>query len=116
MLRCVVVLVLLSGCWLVTVQQRWRMVELIVAVELENWENSPPNWNTDDPCGDQWDGVGCTGARVTSLGLSNMNLKGTLSGDIGVLAELRSLLGLKGIYEAVVPDSQVFVLRNDTVT
>lgn len=25
-------------------------------------------------------------------------------------------LGLKGIDEAVVPDSQVFVLRNDTVT
>ncbi|RZC85111.1 hypothetical protein C5167_047897 [Papaver somniferum] len=79
-------------------------------------ENSPPNWNTDDPCGDHWDCVGCTGSRVTSLGLSNMNLKGTLTGDIRVLAELRSLLGLKGVDEVVVPDSQVFVLRNDTVT
>ncbi|XP_026418937.1 probable leucine-rich repeat receptor-like protein kinase At5g49770 [Papaver somniferum] len=56
-----------------------------------NWENSPPNWNSDDPCGTQWDGVGCTGSRVTSLGLSSMNLKGRLSGDIGGLSELRSL-------------------------
>ncbi|XP_026412454.1 probable leucine-rich repeat receptor-like protein kinase At5g49770 isoform X2 [Papaver somniferum] len=93
----------------------WTAIAVLRSLK-ENWENSPPNWNTDDPCGDQWDGVGCTGARVTSLELSNMNLKGTLNGDIGVLAELRSLLGLKGIDEAVVPDSQVFVLRNDTVT
>ncbi|MCL7048471.1 hypothetical protein MKW94_029437, partial [Papaver nudicaule] len=57
----------------------------------DNWENSPPNWNSDDPCGSQWDGVGCSGSRVTSLGLSSMNLKGSLSGDIGGLSELRSL-------------------------
>ncbi|RZC77958.1 hypothetical protein C5167_002159, partial [Papaver somniferum] len=67
----------------------WTAIAVLRSLK-ENWENSPPNWNTDDPCGDQWDGVGCTGARVTSLELSNMNLKGTLNGDIGVLAELRS--------------------------
>ncbi|KAI3876093.1 hypothetical protein MKW92_053928, partial [Papaver armeniacum] len=77
----------------------------------DDWENSPPNWNSDDPCGDQWDGVGCTGSRVTSLGLSSMNLKGTLSGDIGGLTELRSLDlsfndGLTGSLTARIGDLQ----------
>ncbi|KAI3924505.1 hypothetical protein MKW98_032706 [Papaver atlanticum] len=56
-----------------------------------SWENSPPNWESNDPCGNQWDGVGCSDSRVTSLGFSSMNLKGTLSGAIGGLSELRSL-------------------------
>ncbi|KAI3993779.1 hypothetical protein MKX01_002792 [Papaver californicum] len=76
-----------------------------------NWENSPPNWNSDDPCGNQWDGVSCTNSRVTALGLSGMNLKGTLSSDIGGLTELRSLdlsfnPGLTGSLTARVGDLQ----------
>ncbi|KAI3994079.1 hypothetical protein MKX01_012336 [Papaver californicum] len=76
-----------------------------------NWENSPPNWDSNDPCGNQWDGVGCTGSRVTSLGLSSMNLKGTLGGDIGGLSELRSLDlsfndGLTGSLTARIGDLQ----------
>ncbi|KAI5419053.1 leucine-rich repeat receptor protein kinase HPCA1 [Lathyrus oleraceus] len=56
------------------------------------WKNTPPSWDkSDDPCGAPWDGVTCSKSRVTSLGLSTMGLKGTLSGDIGGLTELRSL-------------------------
>ncbi|OVA17137.1 Protein kinase domain [Macleaya cordata] len=56
-----------------------------------NWENTPPSWRSGDPCGNKWEGVTCTGSRVTALGLSSMDLKGTLSGDIGELSELTSL-------------------------
>ncbi|XP_010038738.2 probable leucine-rich repeat receptor-like protein kinase At5g49770 [Eucalyptus grandis] len=55
------------------------------------WQNTPPSWAKDDPCGVPWDGVTCNNLRVTALGLSSMNIKGSLSGDIGGLTELRSL-------------------------
>ncbi|KAL5741965.1 hypothetical protein ACOSP7_028697 [Xanthoceras sorbifolium] len=62
-----------------------------VLQSLKNWRNTPPSWGkSDDPCED-WEGVKCTSARVTSLGLSTMGLEGNLSGDIGGLTELRSL-------------------------
>ncbi|KAM5574173.1 leucine-rich repeat receptor protein kinase HPCA1 [Rosa sericea] len=55
------------------------------------WTNTPPNWETPDPCEDGWDGIGCHNMRVVSLKLSSMNLTGTLSGDIGQLSELQIL-------------------------
>ncbi|OWM81577.1 hypothetical protein CDL15_Pgr007615 [Punica granatum] len=56
------------------------------------WQNTPPTWSrSSDPCGLPWEGVTCDGSRVTALGLSTMDIKGQLSGDIGGLAELRSL-------------------------
>ncbi|XP_068669079.1 leucine-rich repeat receptor protein kinase HPCA1-like [Aristolochia californica] len=58
----------------------------------DTWQNVPPSWlNSDDPCGDQWDGVACNNSRITSLRLSTMGLTGSLTGDIGELSELRSL-------------------------
>ncbi|GMY17686.1 probable leucine-rich repeat receptor-like protein kinase At5g49770 isoform X1, partial [Fagus crenata] len=56
-----------------------------------SWQNTPSNWVGDDPCGDLWVGIECTNSRVTSLLLSNMNLMGQLSGDIGSLSELQYL-------------------------
>ncbi|KAJ6742429.1 LRR RECEPTOR-LIKE KINASE [Salix viminalis] len=56
------------------------------------WQNTPPSWGqSDDPCGAPWEGVTCSNSRITALGLSTMSLVGKLSGDIGGLAELRSL-------------------------
>ncbi|PIA59777.1 hypothetical protein AQUCO_00400579v1 [Aquilegia coerulea] len=58
------------------------------------WENLPPSWDRspNDPCGAQWEGITCNGTRVTALGLSTLNIKGTLNGgDIRGLSELRSL-------------------------
>ncbi|XP_030546551.1 leucine-rich repeat receptor protein kinase HPCA1-like [Rhodamnia argentea] len=55
------------------------------------WEDTPPSWAKDDPCGVPWDGVTCNDSRVTALGLSSMNIKGSLTGDIGGLTELSSL-------------------------
>ncbi|KAM7474428.1 hypothetical protein LguiB_021671 [Lonicera macranthoides] len=55
------------------------------------WENTPPNWVGMDPCGDRWEGIGCTNSRVTSITLLSMNLTGTLSGDILNLSELQTL-------------------------
>ncbi|KAM7474427.1 hypothetical protein LguiB_021670 [Lonicera macranthoides] len=55
------------------------------------WENTPPNWVGTDPCGDRWEGIGCTNSRVTSITLSSMSLTGTLSGDIQYFSELQTL-------------------------
>ncbi|XP_021829031.1 probable leucine-rich repeat receptor-like protein kinase At5g49770 [Prunus avium] len=59
----------------------------------EAWKNLPPSWNdkSNDPCGMKWEGVTCNNSRVTALGLSAMNMKGQIQGDIGGLSELRSL-------------------------
>ncbi|KAK9928626.1 hypothetical protein M0R45_025750 [Rubus argutus] len=55
------------------------------------WTNTPPSWGTLDPCENGWDGIWCNNTRVTTLTLPNMNLTGTLSGDIQQLAELQIL-------------------------
>ncbi|XP_065851732.1 leucine-rich repeat receptor protein kinase HPCA1 isoform X2 [Euphorbia lathyris] len=57
----------------------------------DSWLNTPPSWNSGDPCGTPWEGVTCKDSRVTALGLSTMSLKGKLTGDIGGLTELISL-------------------------
>ncbi|XP_030473600.2 leucine-rich repeat receptor protein kinase HPCA1-like isoform X1 [Syzygium oleosum] len=58
---------------------------------MSEWQNTPPNWVGTDPCGDAWDGIGCTNSRITSITLSSMGLTGSLSGDIGQLFELQIL-------------------------
>ncbi|TQD77023.1 hypothetical protein C1H46_037469 [Malus baccata] len=58
----------------------------------QTWSNVPPSWDkSSDPCGAQWEGVTCNDSRVTALGLSAINVKGKIEGDIGSLSELRSL-------------------------
>ncbi|MBA0748365.1 hypothetical protein Gogos_005202 [Gossypium gossypioides] len=57
----------------------------------DEWQNLPPTWTGADPCGDSWVGIECTGSRVTSITLPNMNLVGELSGDIAMLSELQQL-------------------------
>ncbi|XP_020597647.1 protein STRUBBELIG-RECEPTOR FAMILY 6-like [Phalaenopsis equestris] len=60
---------------------------------MDSVKNMPPGWGkSEDPCGSQpWEGVSCAGSRVTQLKLYNMGLRGTLSGDIGSLTELKIL-------------------------
>lgn len=61
---------------------------------MKKWSNLPASWKkkSNDPCGDKWDGVICNGnSRVTSLNLFGMDMKGTLSDDIGSLTELTVL-------------------------
>ncbi|XP_031485903.1 leucine-rich repeat receptor protein kinase HPCA1 [Nymphaea colorata] len=55
------------------------------------WRNTPPSWKRGDPCDAPWEGVGCTGSRVTSLKLSSMGLEGNDISDIGSLTELQVL-------------------------
>ncbi|TYI78634.1 hypothetical protein E1A91_D06G226200v1 [Gossypium mustelinum] len=57
----------------------------------DEWQNLPPTWTGADPCGDRWVGIECTGSRVTSITLPNVNLVGELSGDIAMLSELQQL-------------------------
>lgn len=56
-------------------------------------DNMPSGWGrSNDPCGSQpWEGVTCSGFRVTELKLYNMGLKGKLSSDIATLTALRIL-------------------------
>ncbi|XP_050379403.1 leucine-rich repeat receptor protein kinase HPCA1-like [Argentina anserina] len=67
-----------------------------------SWKNTPPSWdNSSDPCGFPWEGVECTGARVTALKLSSMGLIGEINSYIGGLTELNGLVlsfnrGLQG--------------------
>ncbi|KAH7667422.1 Non-specific serine/threonine protein kinase protein [Dioscorea alata] len=59
---------------------------------MNEWENTPPSWErSDDPCGTPWEGISCEDSRVTVVKLSSLGLKGTLSGDVGQLTELKSL-------------------------
>ncbi|XP_075667182.1 leucine-rich repeat receptor protein kinase HPCA1-like [Castanea sativa] len=94
---------------LVTVQRSQLFLLLVfiilsaIAAETENqdyvallslkdiWQNTPPNWVGSDPCGKGWEGIGCTNSRVTSITLSSIGLTGTLSGDIELLTELKTL-------------------------
>eukprot|EP00250_Pteridium_aquilinum_P016514 c23140_g3_i1 orf=567-1115(+) len=50
------------------------------------------NWNPFDqhPCG--WFGVSCEIGKVTSVNLSGLSLKGTLSSELGQLVSLRKLI------------------------
>ncbi|KAK6945680.1 Serine-threonine/tyrosine-protein kinase, catalytic domain [Dillenia turbinata] len=73
----------------------------ILRILLSEWQMVPPNWAGTDPCGDNWDGIGCTNQRVTSISLSSMGLIGPLPSDIVSLTELQILDlsyngGLKG--------------------
>ncbi|XP_024187842.1 leucine-rich repeat receptor protein kinase HPCA1-like [Rosa chinensis] len=65
----------------------------VMMILRDSWKNTPSSWeHSDDPCGVPWEGVNCTGARVTELRLSAMGLIGELStGYIGQLDELTSL-------------------------
>ncbi|XP_059652124.1 leucine-rich repeat receptor protein kinase HPCA1-like isoform X2 [Cornus florida] len=58
---------------------------------MDGWKNTPSSWNSSDPCANDWEGIGCTKSRVTSITLSSMNLAGQLSGDIQSLSELQTL-------------------------
>ncbi|XP_010521415.1 PREDICTED: probable leucine-rich repeat receptor-like protein kinase At5g49770 [Tarenaya hassleriana] len=82
---------------------------------MNEWKNFPPNWKGSDPCGSGWVGISCTNGRVTSISLANMNLKGTLSGDISALSELQILdlsynLGLTGTLPSAI--GQLKKLKN----
>ncbi|KAJ0977192.1 hypothetical protein J5N97_012666 [Dioscorea zingiberensis] len=55
------------------------------------WQNTPLNWNGVDPCGDSWVGISCNNSRIVSITLPSLGLKGTLSGDIQSMTELKTL-------------------------
>ncbi|KAJ3669117.1 hypothetical protein LUZ60_011067 [Juncus effusus] len=56
---------------------------------MSSWSNAPSSWRqSTDPCDTPWDGIQCANGRVTSVKLSGVNIKGTLSGDVGSLTEL----------------------------
>ncbi|XP_057439744.1 protein STRUBBELIG-RECEPTOR FAMILY 6-like isoform X2 [Lotus japonicus] len=57
--------------------------------------NSPSQlgWpaNGDDPCGQSWKGITCSGNRVTEIKLSNLGLTGTLAYGLQALTSVTSL-------------------------
>ncbi|KAJ0100204.1 hypothetical protein Patl1_21597 [Pistacia atlantica] len=57
----------------------------------DTWDNIPPRWMGSDPCGDNWEGIGCNNPRVISIILTSMGVAGTLSTDITILSELQIL-------------------------
>ncbi|CAL1376264.1 unnamed protein product [Linum trigynum] len=47
--------------------------------------------NGDDPCGQNWKGVTCSGSRVTEIKLSGLGLSGTMGYQLDSLKSLKSL-------------------------
>lgn len=45
----------------------WFYAAAILKSLKDIWENEPPNWQDTDPCGSNWEGIGCTNSRVTSM-------------------------------------------------
>ncbi|KAL5974922.1 hypothetical protein ACLOJK_031598 [Asimina triloba] len=73
-------------------------MEAVLHSLREQWQDTPPSWDdSGDPCGSKWEGIICTGDRQDHHSnvfrrLSTIGLKGGLSGDIGGLTELQSLI------------------------
>ncbi|KAK7834928.1 putative leucine-rich repeat receptor-like protein kinase [Quercus suber] len=83
-----------------------------------NWMNTPSNWVGSDPCGGLWniikhefDGSAIRRYRVIfrvtefTIILSNMNLTGQLSGDIGSFSELQNLSLNSNKFTGQIPNS-----------
>ncbi|XP_020968999.1 probable leucine-rich repeat receptor-like protein kinase At5g49770 isoform X2 [Arachis ipaensis] len=75
---------------------------------MDTLKNIPPNWGGSDPC-DAWDGIKCENSRVTSITLSSMGLEGELSGDIGSLTELETLILVGCSFNGPIPDEIGFL-------
>ncbi|XP_057837068.2 leucine-rich repeat receptor protein kinase HPCA1 [Cryptomeria japonica] len=89
---CLIILCMGSLCFGVTGVTNTNDVSSLNLIRLL-WENTePPSWiSGTDPCDSQWDGVTCTDGRITSLILSSVGLKGSLSNQIGSLSALQTL-------------------------
>jgi hypothetical protein len=79
-----------EGVTEITTPECEGLVALYETLDGDNWTNNNGWLDTNTPC--SWDGVDCTGNRVTSLDLSTNNLSGTLPSEIGNLSSLSSLL------------------------
>ncbi|XP_042989568.1 leucine-rich repeat receptor protein kinase HPCA1-like [Carya illinoinensis] len=86
------VLVMHAFIQLMVVAAQTNSRDLAALLSLKNsWQNVPTSWVGTDPCGG-WAGIyKCNGSRVINILLTNMNLMGQLSGDIGSLSELQTL-------------------------
>ncbi|KAK9054785.1 hypothetical protein SSX86_025864 [Deinandra increscens subsp. villosa] len=81
-------LILFFNFWLSTAQN--NDATFLRALK-DKWQNTPPNWDDNsDPCSG-WDGIGCKDSRIITIRLASMDLRGTLTGDIGQLTELQIL-------------------------
>ncbi|KAF4403649.1 hypothetical protein G4B88_002502 [Cannabis sativa] len=72
---------------------------------MSSWENLSMNWEGQDPCGENWQGVWCSDSRVTKIILPSMNLVGTLPDNIQQLSELQSLALIDCNFYGPIPDS-----------
>jgi len=70
--------------------QREALVALYNSTNGDNWDDNT-NWNSGDPCGNDWYGVVCDDENITSLDLSVNQLAGSIPAEIG---NLRILIGL----------------------
>ncbi|KAA8545362.1 hypothetical protein F0562_020146 [Nyssa sinensis] len=84
------------------------------------WKNTPPSWIGLDPCSDNWEGIGCSNSRVTSmevLGMCssfnclwkdlscNTGLTGSLPSSIGNLKKLSNLILVGCGFTGLIPDT-----------
>lgn len=54
-----------------------------------------PSWSGDDPCGEKWAHIQCTGESVTSLQLKQTNLQGELPQTLNQMVNLKAI-GIQG--------------------
>ncbi|CAJ1941593.1 unnamed protein product [Sphenostylis stenocarpa] len=87
----ILVLLLLVLNYLLVAEGETADEDLATLMSLAStWKNTPPDWVGSDPC-EEWEGIKCKNAHVTSITLASTGLAGQLSGDIGSLSELETL-------------------------
>lgn len=68
---------------------RTALMDFGKSMASDKWKKNKGWLSSESVC--SWDGVGCTGGRVTSLVLVSNNLKGTWSPSFGSLTKLKTL-------------------------
>ncbi|XP_038708155.1 protein STRUBBELIG-RECEPTOR FAMILY 6-like isoform X2 [Tripterygium wilfordii] len=98
--------------------EKWRVVKLVfLVICILGWEiksingatdpndvsalkgmysslNSPPQlaqWSGDDPCGQSWTGITCSGSRVTEIKVAGLGLSGSIGFQLAGLTSVTNL-------------------------
>ncbi|KAB5574534.1 hypothetical protein DKX38_001728 [Salix brachista] len=80
-----------------------------------NWMNTPPSWIGSDPCGGGWEGIGCTGSRITYM--YNSNRHGIVRHvDRRHRRFFRAANSVGSLYVLLSPLSSTFMIENPVMS
>ncbi|GLT38207.1 hypothetical protein SLA2020_124710 [Shorea laevis] len=78
---------------------------LNVMFKYLNYPSQLSGWkaNGGDPCGDSWEGIGCSGSSVTEIKLSNYGLSGQLGYELSNMKSVQSFVLSKNSLSGEIP-------------